>query len=227
MHVDFGGKGPTPHTQEVGNKEAKGWTLREIFAPSSPDGDVMKKNALMNDVTPEVVAPFNSRLFCTRSSCSPDKRRKRSSVQRTTAVLKKTMTEKNERWEVESGMVQRKQQPTGSSGGQSSIDAWEYSKPEGKWTEVSADHRVLKGKKITWTQSDTESAKREGDLCHVLKKKTINEKREERDRDKVGDKLEAFLARKEEEDEATGLMEEMRKNVVAAQQRKFRGRRRI
>ena len=53
-----------------------------------------------------------------------------------------------------------------------------------------------------------------------MKKAAADEQREERDRDKLGEKLEAFLTRKEEEDEATGLMEEMRKNVVAAQQKK-------
>ena len=40
-------------------------------------------------------------------------------------------------------------------------------------------------------------------------------------RDKLGDKPEAFLQRKEEEDDATCLMEEMRKNVEAAQQKFF------
>ena len=46
---------------------------------------------------------------------------------------------------VESGTAQRNEVATtrGSSGGQSSVDAWEHAKPEGKWTEVSADCRVL------------------------------------------------------------------------------------
>ena len=56
----------------------------------------------------------------------------------------------------------------------------------------------------------------------MFEKSATNEKREGRERDKLGDKLEAFLTRKEEEDKATGLMEEMRKNVVAAQQKKLR-----
>ena len=46
-------------------------------------------------------------------------------------------------------------------------------------------------------------------------------KKEERDRDKLGDKLKAFLIRKEEEDEATCLVEEMRKNLEAAKTQKF------
>ena len=52
-------------------------------------------------------------------------------------------------------------------------------------------------------------------------KAASDEKREERDGDKLGDKLETFLKRKEEEDEATGLLQEMMKNVVAAQQKSF------
>ena len=87
---------------------------------------------------------------------------------------------------------------------------------KGKWIEVSAEYRVLDAlvieKKITWTKSGRESAKRETELFDMPEKAATNEKREGRDRDKLGDKLEAFLTRTEEKDEATGLMEEMRKN---------------
>ena len=96
---------------------------------------------------------------------------------------------------------------------------------KGKWIEVSAEYRVLDAlvieKKITWTKSGRESAKRETELFDMPEKAATNEKREGRDRDKLGDKLEAFLTRKEEEDEATGPMEEMRKNVEAAQHKSF------
>ena len=54
-----------------------------------------------------------------------------------------------------------------------------------------------------------------------LSKQLQTKKEEERDREKLGDKLEAFLTRKEEEDEATCLMEELRKNVEAAQHKSF------
>ena len=57
----------------------------------------------------------------------------------------------------------------------------------------------------------------------MLEKAATDEKKEERDRDELGNKLEAFLKRKEEEAEATCRMEEMRKNVEAAQHKKFRG----
>ena len=41
--------------------------------------------------------------------------------------------------------------------------------------------------------SGKESAKRKADLFDMLEKAATNEKREERDRDKLGDKLEAFF----------------------------------
>ena len=62
--------------------------------------------------------------------------------------------------------------------------------------EVSADCRVLdalvKEQKITWTKSGRESAKREADLYDTPAEAVTDEKRGERDRDKHGDKLEAF-----------------------------------
>ena len=115
-----------------------------------------------------------------------------------------------------------------SSGGQSFVDAWEHVKPKEKWIEVSADYRALdalvKEKRITWTKSGRESAKREADLCGLLEKAATDEKREERDRDKLGDKLEAFLKRKEEEDEATCLMEEVVEKRGSCTTKKFGGR---
>ena len=121
------------------------------------------------------------------------------------------MTEKNERWKSGEWYGSTKtswQQPAGSCGGQSSVDAWEHAKPKGKWTEVSTDCRVLdapvKGKKITWTKNGRESAERAADLYDMFEKAAADEKREERDRDKLGDKLEAFLKSKEEEDEGNG-----------------------
>ena len=80
---------------------------------------------------------------------------------------------------------------------------------------------LVKEKKIAWTKSRRESAKREADLYTMLGKAATAEKKEERDREKLGDKLEASLKWKEEEDEATCLMEEMRKNVEAAQHTNF------
>ena len=161
------------------------------------------------------------------SSCSHHKRGKRSSVKKTTAVLKRTMTEKNDRWkggewlhENKVAAARREQRVT-----KLCRDTWKHVKPKGKWIEVSADYRVfgalVKEKKVTWTESGRESAKREADLYGMLEKAAADEKREERERDKLVDKPQAFLTMKEEEDEATCLMEEMRKNVEAAQHKSF------
>ena len=79
----------------------------------------------------------------------------------------------------------------------------------------------MKQKKITWNKSGKESAIRKADLYTMLESAATDEKKEERERDKLGDRLEAFLKRKEEEDEATCLMEEMRNNVETAQHKSF------
>ena len=55
---------------------------------------------------------------------------------------------------------------------------------------------LVKEKKITWSKSGRESAKREADLYDMLAKAATNEKKEERDREKLGDKLESFLQEK-------------------------------
>ena len=120
------------------------------------------------------------------------------------------MTEKRYRWKSREWYGTTKtrwQQPVGSSGGQSSEDAWEHTKPKGKWKDVSAEYEALnalvKEKKTTWNKSGKESAKREADLYTMLDCAATDEKKEERNRDKLGDKLDAFPERKEEEDEAT------------------------
>ena len=125
-------------------------------------------------------------------------------------------------------MAQRKtrwQQPAESSGGQSSIDAWEHAKPEGKWTEVSADYKGLEAlvteRKITWTKSGRESAKREAGLVDMLEKAATNEKREGRDRISLGTSEKPPLQGKKRKTRQRVLIEEMRKNVVAAQQKSF------
>ena len=78
------------------------------------------------------------------SSCSSHKRKILSSVKKTTAVLKKAMTEKSVKWKSREWYRATKtgwQQPAGSSGGQSSQDAWEHAKPKGK--EVSAEYEAI------------------------------------------------------------------------------------
>ena len=51
------------------------------------------------------------------------------------------------------------------------------------------------------------SAKREADLYTMIESAATDEKKEERDRNKLGERLEEFRKRKEEEDEAMCLIE--------------------
>ena len=101
--------------------------------------------------------------------------------------------EKYERWksrEWRGSTKTRWQQSAASSGGQSSVDASEHAKPKGKWIE---DYRVLVAwvkEKNTWTKSGRKSAKREVDQFHMIENAARDEKKkEERDRDKLGEKL--------------------------------------
>ena len=125
------------------------------------------------------------------------------------------MPEKSDRWKSREwyGTTKTRWQQTAGS------RRLEHAKPKGKWKEVSAEYEALnalvKEKRITWNKSGN-------DLYTMLESAASDEKKEERDRDKLGDNLKAFLKRKEEEDEATCLMEEMRKNVEAAQHKVLR-----
>ena len=153
------------------------------------------------------------------SSCSSHKRKRLSRVKKTTAVLKKAMTEKSDKWKSREWYGTTKtrwQQPARSSGRQSSHDAWDPAKPKGKWKEVSTEYEAIdalvKEKRITWNKSGRESAKREADFYTMVESAATDEKQEERDRDKLSDRLEIFHKRQEEEDEAMCLIEEMQKN---------------
>ena len=72
-----------------------------------------------------------------------------------------------------------------------------------------------------------ESAKREADFCRMVESAATDEKQEERDRDKLSDRLEEFRKRKSEEDEAMCLTEEMRTNLEAAQLKSFEAEQRL
>ena len=85
----------------------------------------------------------------------------------------------------------------------------------------------MKEKKITWNKCGRESAKREADFHTMVESAATDQKQEERDRDKLSDRLEEFRKRKEEEDEAMCLIDEMRKNLEAAQHRSFEAEQRL
>ena len=71
----------------------KGSRVKEKHTPSSADGDDdEEQSSNESSETSAATAPFGPgtmhKVFVS-SSCSPDRRRKRSSVKKTTAVLKK------------------------------------------------------------------------------------------------------------------------------------------
>ena len=59
-----------------------------------------------------------------------------------------------------------------------------------------------------------ESAKREADFYTMIESAATDEKQEERDRDRLSDRLEEFRKRKEEEDEAMCRIEETKQCVA-------------
>ena len=65
-------------------------------------------------------------------SCASPERERLSTVKKKSAVLKRAMTEKRERW-------QNKEYPAGEDGGQSSHDTLKISQPQGKWKEICAE----------------------------------------------------------------------------------------
>ena len=125
------------------SKEMEGWMVRKSIQPSSSDGDD-EDDESGNDCQCRKPRPLSTQKQCTgypcRLLCSARKRKGLSSVKKTTAVLKKAMAEKSEKWKSREWYGTTKtrwQQPAGNSGGQSSLDAWEHAKPKGKWKEVS------------------------------------------------------------------------------------------
>ena len=94
----------------------------------------------------------------------------------------------------------------------------------GKWREISAEDAVgttAKEKTNTWNKSCKESAKRETELCKMVEVAVMDEKQEERERGMIRDLLGEFRKRREEEDEARNLIEEMQHNLDEAQNKNY------
>ena len=76
----------------------------------------------------------------------------------------------------------------------------------------------MKQKKITWNKSGRERVRRENLTCAQFSKaRPQAKKHEERDGDRLSDRLEEFPKKKEEEDEEMCLIEKIRQNLEAAQ----------
>ena len=204
-----------------------GW---EKYTPSfSSDGDDDEEQSSDEwSETSAAVAPFDPRTMhkvSLSSSCS-------SSVKKTTAVLKWPWRRKIKGGKVESGTAHRKPggiNPQEAAEGKAqqtpgNMRNLKERRQRSLRTTECLTHRWMK-RKLRGQRAPEKAQKEKPTLYDLLETAATNEKREERDRDKLRDKLEAFLTRKEEEDETTGLMEEMRKTGVAAQQKSFEAER--
>ena len=214
VHVGISGEGPTQNSQKVVSEQGDGrmdderesWTLTFCWR--------WWQRWMQWWMTGTIGSHGLFRLRSLSSSCCSSKRRRLSKVKKTTAVLKRAMTEKRERWQGNEWYgrpVYRWQQPTGCDGGQSSTDTWDISQTKGKWREISAEMdavvTTVKEKTNTWNKSFEESAKRETAWYKMVEVAVINEKQEERERGMTRDLLGELRKRREEEDEARNLIE--------------------
>ena len=168
-----------------------------------------------------------------QSKCSSHRRGRLWKVKKTTAVLKRAMTEKRERWQGKEwygGTKSRWQQPAaGGEGGQSSHDTWDISRPKGKGREISAEMdavaTAVKEKSTFWNQkSCKESTKREAELFKMVEVAVTDEKQEERERGMIRDllvELRKSPKGRDEEDERKNLIEEMQRNLHDAQNKSY------
>ena len=142
---------------------------------------------------------------------------------KTTVARKRAMTEKRDRWQSKEwyGRAKsRRQQPAGEDGGESSHDTWKNSQPQGKWREISAEMDAVgnhfERKTNTWNRSCKESVKRDTELFKIVEFAVMDQQREQKERGMIRELLEQLQKRREEEDEARGLIE-MQRNLDEAQ----------
>ena len=147
-------------------------------------------NVVMNDYNHRKTRHLTTQKPCTaslfRPHVSPIKRGRLSKVEKTTAVLKRAMTENRETWQGNGKETKsRWQQTVWFEGGQSSHDTWDISRPKGKWREISAEMdevgSAVKEKSNTWKKCK-EKAKREAELFKMVEVGVTDEKQEERER---------------------------------------------
>ena len=77
----------------------------------------------------------------------------------------------------------------------------------------------LKEETNTWNKSCKESAKKESELYKMVEQAVIDERQEHKERSMIKDLVYKLQTRKEEEDEARGLIEDMQRNLDEAQTR--------
>ena len=96
--------------------------------------------------------------------------------------------------------------------------------------EASGKRSLLRStteKTNTWNKSCKESAKRESELYKMVEAAVIDEKQEQKGRGMIRDLLEQLQKRREEEDEARGVIEVMQRNLDEAQNRSYEVERKL
>ena len=131
------------------------------------------------------------------------------------------MTEKRERWQGKEWYGKTKsrwQQPAGKTAVRAHTIRRNISQPQESEREISAEKdavgTTVKEKTTTWNTSCTESTNREtGELYKMVEAAVMDEKQEQKERGMIRDLLEQLQKRREEEDEARNLIEEMQRNL--------------
>ena len=205
VHVHNSDQDLTQNTQKMGSEQRDGRMdeERERERPElwrCVDDDEIDKCGDEWLEPLEAAASFYSKTMhrvSISSSCSSPKLVKLSTVKKKTAVLKRAMTEKWERWQIKERYGKTKsrwQQSAGEDGGQSSHDMWKNSQTQGTWREISAEidavGTTVKEKTNTWNRSCKESAKWETELHKMVEAAVMDNKQEQKERGMIRDLLE-------------------------------------
>ena len=116
-----------------------------------------------------VAVSFRSEaMYCVSvsSSCSSTRKEAVSKVKRKSAILKRAMTGRHERWPKKEWYNKTKSHwrtPAGGEVGKSSHDKWRSSKPQGNWKEISAEIDAVETIVKVKTNTSNEKLPREGE----------------------------------------------------------------
>ena len=204
------------------NKEMEGWvSLKKLELLLFLLMTMKPMNAVLNHWNHQIPRPLSTQKQCTAYPFLPRtlhlKGKDCRKCKKTTAVSKRAMTEKRERWPGKDWYGRPKygwQQSAGCDGGQSSHDMRDTSQPHGKWREISAEmdavRTTVKEKTNMWNKSCKESTNRETKV-YKMSEAAVIEKQEERERRMIRT-LFGSLERRESENEARNLIQEMQHN---------------
>ena len=148
------------------------------------------------------------------SSCFSVNQESLSKVKKKSAVFKRAMAEKRERWQNKVWYGKTKshwRQLAGEEGGQRSHDKWRSTKPQGKRKEISAEidptGTSVKENTNTLNKSCKESARRKSELYKMVEQAAIDERQEHKEGSMLKHSQHQLQRRREEEDEARGHLD--------------------